>query len=51
MIAGAFTVGLLIPKVLDAIGTKGVLNQPRSDKADDQSAATRAEVPKAAARK
>lgn len=51
VIAGAFTVGLLIPKVLDALGTKGVLNQPRSDKADDQSAATRTEVPKAAARK
>ena len=51
VIAGAFTVGLLIPKVLDAIGTKGVLNQPRSEKADDHSAATRAEVAKAAARK
>jgi hypothetical protein len=35
VIAGAFTIGLLIPKVLDAIGTKVVSDPPGSDKTDD----------------
>jgi len=52
VIAGAFTIGLLIPKVLDAIGTKGVSDPSRSDKSDeDQPAATPAEVRSAAAEK
>ena len=48
VIAGAFTVGLLIPKVLDAIGTKVVSDPSGSEKAeDDQPVATSAEVRKA----
>jgi hypothetical protein len=47
VIAGAFTIGLLIPKVLDAVGTKVVSDSSRSEKAeDDQPAATSAEVRK-----
>jgi hypothetical protein len=49
VMAGAFAIGLLIPKVLDAIGTKGVLDLSRSDKSDnDQSGATPPRVRSAA---
>ena len=52
VIAGAFTIGLLIPKVLDTIAPKVVSDQSRSDKTDEnQPAATPADVRKAAARK
>ena len=52
VIAGAFTIGLLIPKVLDAIAPKVVSDQSRSDKtAENQPTATPADVRKAAAKK
>lgn len=35
VVAGAFTVGLLIPKVLDAIGSRRAADQSRSDRATD----------------
>jgi hypothetical protein len=49
VIAGAFTIGLLIPKVLDSIGTKAVSDHSRSDSANDEPVASSTEVRSAAA--
>jgi hypothetical protein len=45
VIAGAFTIGLLIPRVLDAIGTKGTSDRSRADQtAGGASTGTRARL-------